>query len=94
MKLLAAVGAWLGAGGALWTGLFGSIAGACYALVLAASHGIVRRVLSNVSTMLREWSVHGIGPVPGVTLTDAAGPRVAFALPLTAGLMVTLWLVH
>lgn len=94
MKLLAAFGAWLGAGAALWTALFGSIAGAVYALVLALSHGVLGRVAANLASMLRAWHLQGVGPVPGVTLADASGPRVAFALPLTAGLLVTLWLAR
>lgn len=94
MKLLAALGSWLGAGAALWTALFGSIAGAVYAVVLAVSHGMLGRVAANLASMLRAWHLQGVGPVPGVTLADASGPRVAFALPLTAGLLATLWLAR
>lgn len=92
LKLLAAVGAWLGPAGALWTGLLGSIAGAFWALALAAVHGLLPRVSANVRAMLRLWLGEGLKPVPGLTLADAPGPRLPFALPLTIGLLVTLWL--
>ena len=39
VKLLAAIGAWLGPVGALWTALYGAIAGGVLALFVAATRG-------------------------------------------------------
>jgi hypothetical protein len=42
--------------------------------------------------MLAQWRAGRLGPVDGVTLDDARGPRLPYALPIAAGLLVQLWL--
>jgi prepilin peptidase CpaA len=92
VKLLAAVGSWLGPAGAVWTGLYGAIAGGIMALVVALASGYVLRAMTNLGRLLRVWIVAGVQPVDGLTLDTAASPRLPYALPLAAGAMVTLWL--
>jgi prepilin peptidase CpaA len=92
VKLLAAIGSWLGPVGALWTALYGAMAGGVLALVVAASRGYARKALSNVGTILMTWRTVGVRPVPGLTLSDAGSVRLPYALPLAVGAALTLWL--
>ncbi len=92
VKLLGAFGAWLGPVGALWTGLYGAVAGGIMAVAVALARGYASTAMKNLGRLLRIWSVAGVQPVAGMTLDTAAGPRLPYALPLAAGVMVTLWL--
>ena len=92
VKLLAAIGAWLGPVGALWTGLYGAVAGGILALVVALFRGYTMAAMRNIGTILRLWSVIGVRPVEGLTLADKSSVRLPYAFPLAVGAMVTLWL--
>jgi prepilin peptidase CpaA len=92
VKLLAAIGAWLGPAGAVWTGLFGAVAGGIMALVVALARGYASTAMRNLGRLLHVWSVAGVQPVEGLTLDNTASPRLPYALPLAAGAMVTLWM--
>ena len=54
--------------------------------------GALVRPVAIVSCVLMAWRVSGLHPVPAVTLSSHRGPRLAYAVPVFAGLMVTLWL--
>ena len=92
VKLLAAIGAWLGPTDAVWTALYGVFAGGLMALFVALARGYTRTALRNVWAMLRFWRVAGVRPVEGLTLNSSAGPRLPYALPIAVGVMVTLWM--
>ena len=92
VKLLAAIGAWLGPVGAAWTGLYGAVAGGAMALAVALARGYTRTAVKNVGTILRVWSMAGVQPVEGLTLADKSSVRLPYALPLAAGALVTLWM--
>jgi prepilin peptidase CpaA len=92
VKLLAAIGAWLGPVGAAWTGLYGAVAGGAMALAVALARGYARTALKNLGTILRIWSLAGVQPVEGLTLADKTSVRLPYALPLAAGALVTLWM--
>ena len=92
VKLMAALGAWLGPGEALAIALYASLAGGVIAIGVSLYTGYLRTALRNVWAMLKFWWLVGPGPVPGLTLDQASGPRVAFALPICCGLLVALWL--
>ena len=92
VKLLAAIGAWLGPAGAFWLALYTGVAGGVMALVVALGSGYLRRALSNVSLLLMHWRVAGMRPLTEVSLEGSKGPRLAYALPIFAGLVATLWL--
>jgi prepilin peptidase CpaA len=94
VKLLGAIGAWLGPWQALWTGLYAGVAGGVMALAVALYSGYLRQALANVWFLLQHWKVSGIRPVKEISLETAGGPRLAYALPIFAGLQLTLWLVH
>lgn len=91
VKLLAALGAWLGPGDALWLAIFASIAGGVMAAIVSLYHGYLRQAAINVWLMLLQWRTAGPGPIPGMTLRDSRGPRLAYAIPIAAGLVFTLW---
>ena len=92
VKLLAAIGAWLGPRDVVFVALYGAIAGGVFAAGLAISHGYLRTALRNLYLLVTHWRVAGIRPMDGLTLDAATGPRLAYALPVSAGLAVTLWL--
>jgi prepilin peptidase CpaA len=91
VKLVAALSAWLGPIEAVYLAIFASLAGGVVAIVVSVSQGYLRTALSNVWLMLTHWRVAGPRPVPGFTLQDTRAPRLAFAIPITIGLVCTLW---
>ena len=92
VKLLGAVGAWLGPAGALWAGLYGAIAGGVMALAIALARGYARTAFRNVGTLLRSWFLAGVRPVGGLTLADSGSIRLPYAVPIAAGVLAALWL--
>ena len=92
VKLLAAIGAWLGPGAIIWVALYGSIAGAVMALAVGAWTGYLGKAFTNLWCLFMHWRIHGPQPMPELTVASTRGPRLAYAVPILAGLMVTLWL--
>jgi prepilin peptidase CpaA len=92
VKLLAALGAWLGPSLTLWLAAWSAIAGGVFALVVSAARGYTGSAFRNVWGMLSYWRVMGLQPHPAVTLESGAGPRLPYSLPIAAGLGLTLWL--
>ena len=92
VKLLAALGAWLGPSMVLWIAAYAAIAGGVFALVVSARHGYTRQAFSNVWGLLSYWRVMGVKTHPGLTLDATSAPRLPYAVPMAAGLGITLWL--
>lgn len=92
VKLLAALGACLGPAVTIWLALFSAIAGGAMGLIVSVMSGYLTQAIVNILWMFRFWRASGPKPVPEVTLATHKGPRLAYALPVFAGLMVTLWL--
>jgi prepilin peptidase CpaA len=92
VKLLAAVGAWLGPSQVLIAALATSIAGGLIALVVAFAYGYLKTAYRNVWMLLTHWRVMGVRPLEDMTLTGTRGPRLAYAVPIAIGTVVTLWL--
>ena len=92
VKLLAALGAWLGPGQVAVVALATSIAGGVIAVVVALAYGYLRKAWSNLYVLLMHWRVAGVRPLPAVTLEGTRGPRLAYAFPIAIGTVVTLWL--
>lgn len=92
VKLLGALGAWLGPGPVVWVALFSLIAGGIIGLAVALGYGYLTQAFANILWMFQFWRAEGPRPVPEVTLATHRGPRLAYAVPVFAGLMVTLWL--
>jgi prepilin peptidase CpaA len=94
VKLLAAVGAWLGPLPVASVALITTIAGGAIALVVALVHGYLGTALTNVWMLLMHWRISGIQPLPAITLEGGRGPRLAYAVPIAMGTVTTLWLEY
>ena len=92
VKLLGAVGAWLGTMGVLFAGLYSVLAGGVLALIVGAMHGYLGKAFSNLWGLLAFWRTAGIQPLPGLTIEDAAGPRLAYGVAIAAGTFAAVWL--
>jgi len=92
LKLLACLGAWLGPVDAFRTAIFAAISGGAMALVLVLARGYARKAFANLWLLFAHWRVAGIRPLPELTLEGSRGPRLAYAVPITAGALVTFWL--
>ena len=91
VKLMAALGTWVGWRAAIDIALYGALAGGVMAIVVALDHGYLRRAIRNLWTLLRYWWLVGIKPLPELTLDAGQGLRLPYALPIMVGLMVALW---
>jgi prepilin peptidase CpaA len=92
VKLLAALGAWLGPSDAFWLAIYASLAGGVTGLLVALWHGYLWQALRNVFSMVMFWWLVGPRPVPSVTLEDSRAPRLAYAIPIFLGTVMTVWL--
>jgi prepilin peptidase CpaA len=92
VKLLAALGAWLGPGDALWLAIYASLAGGVMAIGVALLRGYLGTALRNLATLLGSWCLTGPRSMPAMTLERSKGPRLAYAVPVLVGTMVTVWL--
>lgn len=91
VKLLATLGAWLGASAALWIALYAAVAGGILALIVGVAHGYLRSAFSNLWVLMAFWRAAGLRPHPQVTLAASAGPRLPYALAIAIGALVTVW---
>jgi prepilin peptidase CpaA len=92
VKLLAALGAWMGPGLIVWVALYGAVAGGVLAVAVALYQGYLRSMVRNVWNLLMFWRMAGIQPHPELTLASAASPRLPYAFPIMAGAVAALWL--
>lgn len=92
VKLVAGIGAWLGPASTVWVALFSLAAGGIIGLLVALGYGYFTQALTNISWMFQFWRAEGPRPVPQLTLATHRGPRLAYAVPVLVGLMVTIWL--
>jgi prepilin peptidase CpaA len=92
VKLLAAFGAWLGPEQTLVAAMAAAIVGAVGALVVVLVRRRLSPTLKNLQGLVTFWAVAGPRPHPGMTLATADSIRLAYALPITAGALATLWL--
>ncbi len=88
VKLFAAFGAWLGPLQAVWAGLFAMVAGGAVALAVVLWRRRFKQTMRAVGA-LTLTAVSGSGPAIGPT--ESVG-RVAYAVPIAAGVGLALWL--
>ena len=91
VKLMAAVGAWVGAMSIIYVALYGSIAGGILGVIVAIRRQYLKQALRNVRALLTYWWVEGVKPFPPLTLESTNTLRLPYALAIAAGLAVTLW---
>jgi prepilin peptidase CpaA len=92
VKLLGAIGAWVGPVTAAWVALYSAVAGGVMALGVAMFAGYLAQAFTNLWCLLMFWRTSGLRPAPELTLSTQRGPRLAYAVPVLAGLVVTVWL--
>ena len=92
VKLVGALGAWLGPRDTFWLAMYTGMAGGVMALVVSAWHGYLRQACRNVWLLLTHWQVNGLRPLPQLTLATSRGPRLAYAAPILVATLVVLWL--
>jgi len=92
LKLLAALGAWVGPRDIVWLALYAGVTGGLMALLVALVRGYLRQAFSNIWLLLAHWRTVGLGPVHELSLEGSNGPRLAYAVPIFVGTLVTVWL--
>jgi prepilin peptidase CpaA len=92
VKLVAALGAWLGLNDALWLGLYVGASGGLIALGVAVTRGYLGRALRNIRLLLAHWRVAGLHALPELTIHSASAPKLAYGVAILAGTVVTVWL--
>lgn len=92
VKLLGALGAWLGPIDVMWLALYTSVVGGVLALIVAIARGYLQQAISNIWLLLAHWRVVGIRPLGDVSLAGSSGPRLAYAVPVFLGTLLTTWL--
>lgn len=92
VKLLAALGAWVGFQDVFWLAIYASIAGGVIGIGVALTTNYLGTAFRNIRTMLVSWCLVGPQPVPSMTLADSKAPRLAYAIPVLVGTMVVVWL--
>jgi prepilin peptidase CpaA len=94
VKLLGALGAWVGPGDVIWLALYAGVAGGVLAVVVSLARGYLSTALANVHLLTSHWMVNGVRPLNELTLEHSHGPRLAYAVPILAGTMVRLLWLH
>ena len=92
VKLLAALGAWLGPMDVLWLTLYTGIVGGAMGVVVALARGYLRHAVDNLWLLLCHWRVAGLKALPELTLEGTSAPKLAYAVPILAGMVVVTWL--
>jgi len=90
VKLMAAVGCFVGLSPLSMVVLSTVIAGAVFALAVGLYNGRLRETLRNVGALLLHHGQQGLKPHPDLNLTNARTLRLPFALPIAAGCLFTL----
>jgi len=92
VKLMAAVGAWIGPGAAIFAALYAGIAGAVMAIGVAIARRCVRQTYANVSLLVTHWRVAGFAPHAQLTLESATTVKLPYAVPICVGTFLAIWL--
>ena len=92
VKLVAALGAWLGPADTLTLAIHSVLLAGVAAVLVSLRHAYLRQALANVGRLLLHWRAAGLRPLPEVSLDSGKGPRLAYAVPVFAGLVTTIWL--
>lgn len=92
VKLMAALGAWIGWRDVLSAALYAAVAGGVLAVVVSLAKGYLSTALGNLGRLARYWRVVGLRPEPSLTLEHGRGPRLPYAVPILVGLVMALWL--
>jgi len=92
VKLMAAIGAWLGPAAAIHVALYTAMAGGVLALTIACVQGSLRQTFSNLQMLFLHWRVVGFAPHAELTLQTATGPHLPYAIPILMGTVLATWI--
>ena len=92
VKLMGALGAWLGTSIIFGVAFYTSLAGGVLALALIVKHRYSRQAARNLFLLFTHWRVFGIKPLDSLTLETSAGPKLSYALPIATGVALASWL--
>ena len=85
VKLMGALGAWLGTSVIFGVAFYTALAGGVFGTVLIVRHRYGSQAMRNLWVLLMHWRVFGIRPLDSLTLETSAGPKLPYALPIAAG---------
>jgi prepilin peptidase CpaA len=91
VKLMGALGAWLGTPVVLGIAFYTTLAGGLLAVALIVKHRYGRQAVRNLWLLLTHWRVSGLRPFDELTLETAKGPKLPYALPIAVGLALAFW---
>jgi prepilin peptidase CpaA len=91
VKLMGALGAWLGTTVVLGVAFYTTLAGGVLALALIVKHRYGSQAVRNLWLLLTHWRVSGLRPLDALTLETAKGPKLPYALPIAVGLALAFW---
>jgi prepilin peptidase CpaA len=88
LKLMTAIGAWLGFPLILVDMAYVAIAGGVLGILFALQAGALRQVLSNIYHFMTVAMMPGVKPTE--VLTESAAPKFPYGLAIAAGTLITL----
>jgi len=91
VKLLGAIGACLGPALTIFVGFYAAIAGGVLAIIVALRSRYLGQALRNLRFLATFWLTVGFKPVEELTLDRSQAPRLAYAVAVLVGLVVTIW---
>jgi prepilin peptidase CpaA len=92
VKLLAALGAWVGPMSLLSLTFYTAIAGGVMALLVVLWQRKLVTTFRNVWLLVCHFRVAGLQPMSELSLENKNAPRLAYGLPIAVGAMLTIWL--
>jgi prepilin peptidase CpaA len=91
VKLMGALGAWLGATMVLGVAFYTTLSGGLLAVALIVKHRYGGQAVRNLWLLLTHWRVSGLRPLDALTLETSKGPKLPYALPIAVGLALAFW---
>ena len=92
VKLLAALGAWVGPVELLTLTFYTAIVGGVMALIVVIWKRRLAETFGNVGLLLCTWRVGGVKPVTELSLDNKNSARLAYGVPIAIGALLTIWL--
>ena len=92
VKLMGALGAWIGPASLLSLTFYTAIAGGVMALIVVLWQRKVATTAANIWLLLCHWRAAGVRPLPALSLENHNSARLAYGIPIAVGAMVTIWL--
>ena len=92
VKLLAALGAWVGPLSVFHLALYTGIAGGAFAVIVAVTRRCVQQTFVNLQLLILHWRAAGVFAAPALTLETASSPKLPYALPILVGTVTAIWI--